>query len=409
MAQKIHRRSFETKERQQRKQQSVCFAPLKAWEPTDKEKKAWNLEMMQILQSVAQKADDVNLGSKKYKTKTDAICSDYRDLQSDRSTDHRNATNTITTSRDKSGQLVVPYRESLAPFLKAAAEGDLTTLKELVDKARDLDRRESAEKGTPTFRNLKSLLDTKDRHKSIADHWAAGSGHLDCLRFLEELRLSLYEGGNNTQEQSSTNTERIKVRRRDGKTCLHYAARNGHIDCIQYLLQDTNRHHLHHQQPKFHELHPVDERSGEGTTPLHLACYGGHPTAVKYLIEEHGANVHAKNDFGCSCAHWAAMTISKSESDVRELCSYLLKEQGLSFVETQGQGHTALHKAAQRCNRHVIQWMADPISKGGAGLSPSEIEQAGTPDQGGHRPSEIWKIMGGDDDFSAWMKTTMGW
>ena len=161
----------------------------------------------------------------------------------------------------------------------------------------------------------------------------------------------------------------------------------------------------------------VDERSGEGTTPLHLACYGGHLSTVQYLIEEEGADATALNDWGCSCAHWVAMTINNDEKDVRRLCTYLrhldrLKNRtfcGPSFVATQGQGHTSLHKAAQRLNEHVIRWLADDTEQGGAGLSEEEKNFIGKPDGGGHRPSGIWIAMGGDIEFGSWMKTTMGW
>jgi hypothetical protein len=103
------------------------------------------------------------------------------------------------------------------------------------------------------------------------------------------------------------------------------------------------------------------------------------------------------------------MTLSESEDDVRKLCSYLSETCGVSFTETQGQGHTALHKASHRRNRHVIRWMADSKMNGGAGLEKTDKEKAGAPDLGGHKPSDIWRNMGGDDAFAEWMKGVMGW
>ncbi|MGK3762310.1 MAG: hypothetical protein ACI8RD_014628, partial [Bacillariaceae sp.] len=36
-------------------------------------------------------------------------------------------------------------------------------------------------------------------------------------------------------------------------------------------------------------------------------------------------------------------------------------------------------------------------------------QRAGKPDIGGHKPSDIWMHMGGDNAFAEWMKTNMGW
>lgn len=104
------------------------------------------------------------------------------------------------------------------------------------------------------------------------------------------------------------------------------------------------------------------------------------------------------------------MTISKSADDIRKLCSYLHNTHGVSFVEVQGQGHTALHKAAHRGNRCVMEWMAQSKEEGGAGLSKSDKEKAGVLDQGGHRPSDIWKTMfSSDEEFADWLRNEMGW
>jgi hypothetical protein len=119
-----------------------------------------------------------------------------------------------------------------------------------------------------------------------------------------------------------------------------------------------------------------------------MACFGAYPKAVQYLIDK-GANIHAVNDWLCSAAHWTSMSQSQRHDDLLALCQ-LLCSLGVSFVVTQKQGHSALHKAAQKQNRTVAEWMNKSVADGGPGLTETERLQASKADNGGHRPSEIW-------------------
>ena len=325
------------------RQEDIVEAIRETWDPTPEEEEEWAKRVVQIAAELEQQAksniedgEDTKLGV------------------------------------DRNGRESRPYRESLPPFVQAAADGNLDRLKEMVDEC------DNSENGRDL---IWKLLFTRDRNGSTADHWAAGGGHLSCLEFLINLKES-------HQPSSSLNdTNSKKIRRRDGKTCLHYAARNGHLECIQYLLKKG---------------HSVDDISGDGTTALHMACYGGHAKVAEFLMEQ-GANVHVVNDWGCGCAHWVGMTKSESIDQVRALCRFLQKA-GVSFVASQKQGHSPLHKAAQRMNRHVIEWMMEHTDRGGAGLDTEQRKDAATPDLGGHRPSEIWCSVGGDEAFAERIK-----
>jgi hypothetical protein len=66
-----------------------------------------------------------------------------------------------------------------------------------------------------------------------------------------------------------------RTRRRDGKTCLHYSAREqGHLDGVKFLVEEQ-----------------VIDEYRDGTTPFHMACFGGH-CGVNFLLAK-AANILA--------------------------------------------------------------------------------------------------------------------
>lgn len=326
----------------------------KHWEPTQKEIDNWDACVLQIVKEIEDKA------------------SQKGDIPS--------GVGFVAPGLDRNGKACNAYRESLPEFLQAAADGDLKRLQSMITAA--FKPNDSS--------GICNLIGIRDRNLASAEHWAAGGGHLPCLALLLRLRR---ESNGSVDRAQDAQTGPKKMRRRDGKTCLHYAARNGHLKCVHYLIED--QHHV------------VDDQSGDGTTPFHMACFGGHADVATYLSDK-GADLFASNAWGCGATHWAGMTRNESAEEVRRLCD-LLRSKGASFVARQNQGHTVLHKAAQKLNRHVIEYIAQSSEDGGAGLTAGEMVSVGLPDHGGHTASEIWRSVGGEGGFANRMRDDWGW
>ena len=346
---------------------TTSILPLQSWLPTEEETKRWNEQVVEIValtEAESNKKKD-NLGDT-VKSKTSHT--------------------TSMQGCDRNGKEHQSYRDSLPAFLAAAADGDMSTLKQLIENNNTGDEND----------HIQSLLSLEDRNGSTAEHWASGGGHIKCIQYIWNLRDRISEddddgAATNSSNNSDTTTKhgnKKVIRRRDGKTALHYAARNGRNEMIDLILSKK-------------DAPSVNVSSGDGTTPLHMACYGGYVSTVKRLVQMHGSDALAMNDWDCGAAHFAAMSLGKEGTDaVIALCKYLKHDCCVDFTSRQKQGHTPLHKAASRKNRHVIEWLADEAK------SSKQVEALGGLDDGGNSASSIWLSVGGDKDFGQWMRET---
>ena len=75
-----------------------------------------------------------------------------------------------------------------------------------------------------------------------------------------------------------------------GLTRLHVAAREGHADIAELLLQAGA---------------DVNAKGQDGQTPLHVAAVGGHTELAKLLLE-HGVDANASDKHGQTPLRWAA-------------------------------------------------------------------------------------------------------
>ena len=319
----------------------------------------------------------------------------YEMSKEDGSANTGNVTRFVDAGLDRDGSKTDNYKDSLPPFIKAASDGNLNVLKQMVEDAKSKSDVINNSSGKDP---VQELLETKDRNSSLAEDWAAGNGHLDCLKYLTELSTARHAV---IKSESNCNKRR---RKREGKTSLHYACRNGHLCAIKYLLEPSN---LSSAPP----YATVDITSGDGTTPLHLACYGGHFEVIQYLIEDRKADIYRTNDWGCGIGHWIAMSIQSNHEEVVNIFNYVKGSVGEKsfevFGRAQKQGHSSVHKAAQKLNREVIEELAKESTN--SNWTAEQRLAAGAEDAGGNKPSTVWCRMGGSKEFSDWMKKECDW
>ncbi len=153
--------------------------------------------------------------------------------------------------------------------------------------------------------------------------WAAGSGHLNIVRYLQE------ECG------CDPNQSQQGKRSFSGRTSLHWAARNGHLEVVEYLVLEC---HV-----------DLEAATSDGTTAFCWASWQGHIAIMKFL-RKNGCNIHSVNSFGCNAVLWAA----QGNGDTNIMI--WLQDNGCEMTKVNNNGHGVLHKAAQRGQVAVCNW-----------------------------------------------------
>jgi len=191
-----------------------------------------------------------------------------------------------------------------------------------------------------------------DSNGSSVLHWAAGFGRLNFVSYLIE------------ECKCSANTGQQGKRSFLGRTPLHWAARNGHLNVVHYLVTTCNVN--------------INATTSEGTTAFCWASWQGHLDIMKFL-HDNGCNIHSTNSFGCNAVLW-----SSQGAGSREIMSWLF-EVGLDFTLINSNGHSALHKAAQRGSKDIVHWLANAILFNESSVAWDMLK----PDEEGHCPSDL--------------------
>ena len=125
-----------------------------------------------------------------------------------------------------------------------------------------------------------------------------------------------------------------------GRTCLHAAAQNGHLDICRLLIDEGAQ---------------LEAKEGEDMTPLYLAARGGHVEIVRLLCDC-GADVEAHSYEGWRPLQYAAY--HGHISVVKEL----IEERNVEINSRDDRGWTALRLARQYNNADIAAYL---VSHGG--------------------------------------------
>ena len=130
-----------------------------------------------------------------------------------------------------------------------------------------------------------SKLFEKNNVGVAAFHLSLADGNLECVRKIATI----------ARENGQLN-EILNSRDLEGRSPLHVASANGHIQIVKYLVS---------QGATLNSGVNVKGKL-EGMTPLILSCMEGHIEVMKYLLDL-GSNVRKEAKNGLNCASWATL------------------------------------------------------------------------------------------------------
>ena len=120
-----------------------------------------------------------------------------------------------------------------------------------------------------------------------------------------------------------------------GLTLLHLACQHGHLDIVQYLINDQN-------------CNP-ETTTPNGRTPLHFACTSGHLHIVKCLITDHKCDPHLTDNDG-----YTPLDAASERGNIKTV-KYLITEQGCDPHVVDSIGNTPLHYASESGHLDIVQ------------------------------------------------------
>ncbi|KAM6475433.1 protein fem-1 homolog C isoform 1-T2 [Liasis olivaceus] len=203
-----------------------------------------------------------------------------------------------------------------------------------------------------------------------------------------KLRLLTKLLANKTKEEVAL----LMSEKTNGATPLLMAARYGHLDMVEHLLEHCSASieiggsvnfdgetiegapplwaasaagHLKVVQSLLNHGASVNNTTLTNSTPLRAACFDGHLEIVKYLVE-HKADLEVSNRHGHTC-----LMISCYKGH-KEIAQYLL-EKGADVNRKSVKGNTALHDCAESGSLEIMKMLLKycaKMEKDGYGMTP---------------------------------------
>ncbi|XP_029427158.1 protein fem-1 homolog C [Rhinatrema bivittatum] len=170
---------------------------------------------------------------------------------------------------------------------------------------------------------------------------AARYGHLDMVEYLLEQCSAAVEAGGSVSFDGETI---------EGAPPLWAASAAGHLRVVRSLLQHGAA---------------VNNTTLTNSTPLRAACFDGHLEIVRYLVE-HRADLEVANRHGHTC-----LMISCYKGH-REIAEFLL-EKGADVNRKSVKGNTALHDCAESGSLDIMKMLliyGARMEKDGYGMTP---------------------------------------
>ena len=126
----------------------------------------------------------------------------------------------------------------------------------------------------------------------------------------------------------------------------------------------------------------------------------------------HGCDIHALNSYGCSAVLWCSQGTSGNGLEALKW----LRDRGCNMKLVNHNGHGVLHKAAQRGQRDIAEWLireecASLVAESSVGtptdsnldsMERSALLALVGPDVEGYGPSDLGG-MEGHGDFAEWL------
>ncbi|XP_063956306.1 death-associated protein kinase 1-like isoform X1 [Lytechinus pictus] len=215
----------------------------------------------------------------------------------------------------------------------AVEEGNLHGIKELVENLTTYDP------------------DQKNKHGETALHLAAGYGHVDIIRYLQDKGATIDvadKHGDNAVYWAARQGQiaamsflkdqgcRLDAQNKTGETPLHVAGRYGQGEAVQYLCDQAVNMNL------------ADE---DGETPLHIAAWHGYTSIVQTLCKA-GATLDLKNKDGETTLLCAA---ARGHLDIVKI----LVEAGALLNTIDKHGITPLHHSVRRQHYDIVKYLVD--------------------------------------------------